>query len=546
MKKLAYSTLAVTLLAVTVLAGCASKEENQAGSSPVETKKKDITATIYDRGNVPAAEGSIENNRWTKWLNEQGPANVKFVAIPRSEAKAKLNVLFASGSAPDLIFEYSPAIMDTMYLQKQLLPLDDLIEKHSTVYKNLIKEYPALKKAGTKPDGKVYAAGRLAEVTPIHGLLIRNDWLKKLNLAVPKTVDELLVVAQAFKDKDPDGNGKNDTYGISMSQKSDDVIKSFFNAYGPFPNLPLVVKDGKVVIAWENQKMAVDYQKKIFEMGLVDKDFLNDKNGAKAKQDFLTSKLGIYPLQVGDYYGFAMGDLTTLKKNDPNAEIIPMAYPESPAGSYNPAFTNPVQVTAYVNVAAKSPEAVMQYIDFASKPETTRQLNVGFENVHHKIGKSGCPEITDADKFKTEVGYTGDMTMLQSKVLDTKCGSTDKQFNVEIPIQKEGLELSRKAKSVYLDVNKPYPGITHPEHMPTLPQDLALTVSSMTTAITDMWIKAILSGASYSTDQAMKDSIAAWEKADGKKVEEFYVNWYKDKNKAFLAQDIYDILRKQK
>ncbi|MFG2942611.1 ABC transporter substrate-binding protein [Streptomyces sp. NPDC048282] len=45
-------------------------------------------------------------------------------------------------------------------------------------------------------------------------LMIRKDWLKKLGLKAPTTWDEMLGVAKAFADRDPDGDGKKDTYGI--------------------------------------------------------------------------------------------------------------------------------------------------------------------------------------------------------------------------------------------------------------------------------------------------------------------------------------------
>ena len=42
------------------------------------------------------------------------------------------------------------------------------------------------------------------------GYYIRKDWLRKLGLKEPKTVEELYEVLIAFRDKDPNGNGKKD------------------------------------------------------------------------------------------------------------------------------------------------------------------------------------------------------------------------------------------------------------------------------------------------------------------------------------------------
>ena len=45
-------------------------------------------------------------------------------------------------------------------------------------------------------------------------LMIRTDWLRKLGLKAPTTWQEMLSVAKAFATRDPDGDGKADTYGI--------------------------------------------------------------------------------------------------------------------------------------------------------------------------------------------------------------------------------------------------------------------------------------------------------------------------------------------
>ena len=98
--------------------------------SAVAEERPKITVTIYDRGKVPASEGTIEENRWTRWINENGPVDVEFVAIPRTNSGDKLYVLFASGTAPDLVFEYSPAVRSTLYQQGQLMPLSEALEKY--------------------------------------------------------------------------------------------------------------------------------------------------------------------------------------------------------------------------------------------------------------------------------------------------------------------------------------------------------------------------------------------------------------------------------
>jgi multiple sugar transport system substrate-binding protein len=60
-------------------------------------------------------------------------------------------------------------------------------------------------------DGAYYAVPVTAHT---FALFVRADWRAKLGLPVPRTWDDLLRMAQAFTTRDPDGNGKADTYGF--------------------------------------------------------------------------------------------------------------------------------------------------------------------------------------------------------------------------------------------------------------------------------------------------------------------------------------------
>ena len=155
----------------------------------------------------PSSEGSYANNRWTNWIQDNGPVDVTFVPVLRSASKKLLNVMFASGSAPDIINETNATFRNYLYEQNQLLSIDDLLY-YMPNYKALLEQYPQLKKAGTRSDGKLYEIGRINEANPLHVLFIRQDWLDTLNLDHPTTTDELLEVAYAFAHHDPDRNGQ--------------------------------------------------------------------------------------------------------------------------------------------------------------------------------------------------------------------------------------------------------------------------------------------------------------------------------------------------
>ncbi|MDF2922322.1 MAG: family 1 extracellular solute-binding protein [Paenibacillaceae bacterium] len=544
--------LAASALLALTLAGCSKEGGTDAGSSASATAaatpevRRDITVTTYDTGRVAQEEGTNEQNRWTKWINENGPANVKFTAISFAQIKEKTNVMYASGSAPDLLMVFDPTIRNPLYDQKQLLSLDDLIAKHSTVYKKLLEENPLLRKAGTKPDGKLYEIGHIQWVNPLRGVIIRDDWLKKLNLQAPKTTEELYQVAKAFTEQDPDGNGKKDTYGMALSGSMEYTVNQMFYAIKPW-----VVKDGKLTYSWENIKAVTEFKQRLYNEGIVDKDFFNDKNMAKAKQDFITGKLGIITPNFNSPQDLVLQYLDPLQKNVAGATMTLIPFPESPFGRFTPSLENPVQMTGAVSASTKNPEAVIKYIDFMASNSTADVLDNGLEGVHTKT-IDGCPQIIDNDKFKKEVS---DITVYMKMLTNTglrfnKCSTPAVMYKSDPRVQ----EYYQLLRDTYLNFELPYAELTHSEHMPQLPKDLAAIVTNTDKQVNSMvgagngtiWARAIAESGKYSADAAQKDAMEVWEKAGGKQVEEWMANWYaSDKDKAFLAKDMYEIAKQQ-
>jgi putative aldouronate transport system substrate-binding protein len=422
-----------------------------------------------------------------------------------------------------------------------LLPLDDLIKKHSTNYKNLLEQFPSLAKAGMKSDGKIYEFARLNEVRPQNGIVIRKDWLDKLGLEVPKTTEDLYLVAKAFAERDPDGNGQKDTYGLSLSDKGNSIIDLMFQ------NVRWVIKDGVMIHDWDNAKASISFKERLYDEGIIDKDYLNDSNGAKAKKDFVTGKLGIYPLAFG-WNNISAQLLQPLRKNVPGAEIIPIAFPAAPAGAFNPLYSNPVQTSAVINANAKNPEAVMKYVDFLVDPKTVMTLRDGLEGVHYKLNETGCPQPIDAGKNTKEIDYiSSDLSMLANSTFATegKC-SFESTLNMSNPADKDVYDMFKAAEKAYFDFSRKNSQFTFPEHMPQLPDQINVTSGELFKQIEDLWVKAIVSGLAYSAEQADVDAKALWNKGNGKAADDWMKDWYaKNKDTAFLAEDLYQIAKQQ-
>lgn len=548
MSKSLTTSLALLLTGSVLLTACGSKSEEPASTASVSSTaaatkgpKPKIKVSVYDRNNVPEGEGKITDNRWTKWINENAPVQVEFVPIPRTNAAAsteKWNVLFASGDAPDLILEFSNAYMKDLAAKGQIIPLDEPIEKYSTTYKKFLSENPIIKTL-TSYNGKTFFFGRLLPASTNHYLMVRKDWLDKLKLPVPKTPEEYFQVAKAFTEQDPDGNGKKGTLGTTFSD-----IDMFYGFEPSSPSWMYHLQGEQYVRSWDRLQASTELKKKLYDAGTVDKDIFADKTGAKAQQDWVNGRLGMY---VGDNLegvkGYGIYD--TLMKNNPNADVAIIPLPKTEFGQFSPAGPVPFQFNAAINATSKNVEAVVKYVDWFMSEQTMNTMQYGFEGVHYqKDAATGCPKPIDTEKNKKELNWNGDLSMLSQTYKFGKCAEFTNTLNQSKPVDKKYAELIAQGRDAYISPERPlYYDLTLPV---TLPDDLVVINNTVTTSMTNLITKAIVSGSSYSTEQALKDAKDAWDKAGGKKIDDFQAKSYTDykNNGVIFTKDFYKYMKK--
>ena len=131
----------------------------------------------------------------------------------QSDEVQAFHLMLITGNIPDIIgYEY-PIELEKLGAEKKVIPLEKLIEDHAPNIKKFFDENPEYKKDAVAADGHIYMIPNYNDYENIRtsqGYYIRKDWLRKLGLKEPKTVEELYEVLIAFRDKDPNGNGKKD------------------------------------------------------------------------------------------------------------------------------------------------------------------------------------------------------------------------------------------------------------------------------------------------------------------------------------------------
>lgn len=120
-------------------------------------------------------------------------------------------------------------------------------------------------------DGKLIAIPR-SRVIGRYGLCYRTDWAEKLGLDAPDTPEKVYEMLYAFTYGDPDGNGKDDTVGMEMTKYTGtfDIIQTWFGCGNGWA----VSGEGLIPVHMQPEYMeALDYIKKLYDDGLMPKDF---------------------------------------------------------------------------------------------------------------------------------------------------------------------------------------------------------------------------------------------------------------------------------
>lgn len=501
---------------VTSTAATESATQEAAPSGP----KKEISISAFDRGQVPTEEGSYESNRWTKFINENSPATVNWVPVDRGQAQQKLSTLIASGSAPDLIWEYDRNYIAQLANQGAIQPIDDYIEKYSTTLKKYLEENPELKSAMTI-NGKIYAvtSKRSIETIANHGMWIRQDWLDKLQLKAPTTVEELIEVAKKFKDEDPDGNGEDDTVPIVFNGNAVQIMRAFF-----FTNEnQWYLEDGQMKYARTLDRFtdSLAYQKSLFDQGLIDKEYITDSNFQRARQLWTTGKSGIY------FASWSMdNEIRDLKTNVPDAKLAPLEPVASKYGKNGLYQELPSNVLVAFNsdMDEEKIETAVKFLDWMLETGWF-SMKFGEENLHYKLVDGDVPQRLDADKYRAEVAYANEYAILS-------------QWNTKaewIPIMAAQDDLSQeiaKVKSQALGVALKNEYRRDIPFSPDLPE-VSQLIATFAPIATQIEVKVVTGGKALTPEEGMEQVRKEWKRLGGENVEKLAQEWY-EKNKEFM------------
>lgn len=358
-------------------------------------------------------DSDLETNSFT--LEAQKMFNIAFTwettTMDGNAAKEKRQISLASGDYPDLymlipwVDQFSQTDLLRYGQQGVILPLNDLIKQYGPNIQAALDKYPYFKAMATAPDGKIYGIPQLIECYHCsfpNKLWLNSKWLKKLGLTTPKTTEEFKAALEAFKTKDPNGNGKADEVPLSGSTEDYGVhvIPFLMNGFiYDDDRTYLIMQDGKVDIAANKPewKEGLAYVKSLVDAGLIDQGAFTQnaeafkKIGDNADTEILGAGAGMHPaifVTTGDNapYGADFDAIPPLK--GPHAEYATYNYPSAPGATF--VLTNKASEAAQI--------AAIKLVDYMFTQDGQLRAHFGEENKDWRRPKEG--DVANEDTAK--------------------------------------------------------------------------------------------------------------------------------------------------
>lgn len=411
-KVVAFMTTAA--MAISLLAGCASKESNgnstettkpaaqTTASSTAEDPLKDhieISLALWRIGEALADPNAKDDVRDT--LYKKLNITIKPMNITWDDYSQKIKVWAASSQLPDA-FAYSAVDTSTYgdWIKQgiiQALPSDlspyPNVKKTTEAEANIHYKYPL-----GDVNGKYYAVPRLKIKSSDNGALdlgvqVRKDWMEKVGFTKdPETFDEFLAMMKAFAEKDPDGNNKNDTMGLSMYDAG--YLVWVLEQFEPAAAASWT-RDKENPGKWIPTFMTKDYLeglkaiKRLYDEGGMDKDFATLK-GEEGEDKMGNGKAGAYLHDIGfSTLGYIGAKYEKANPGKKWGDVVKILKPlkNYKDGKYYRTLSDISWSETYINAKCdqKKVDRILRLLDYALTDEGYNLLHFGIDGKDFKV-----------------------------------------------------------------------------------------------------------------------------------------------------------------
>jgi len=351
--------------AVTELGGEAAVNAPKDPFGPLPEKTKmTIFRELADELLLPEGETATDN-RYIKVFEEKLNIDYEFpITIKAGPAATdKMKMLIASNDIPD-----GMSVGYNMFLQMvksdMLADLTQAFEDYASPALKEVLQTDGGKALGlVTVDGKIYgipSMGTLHDQDPL--LWVRKDWLDQAGLQPPETLEDMVDIARAFKNGDPDGDGQADTIGLPgvegfvNESSSPFAFDGIFDAHTAYMKLWLKDGDGGYTYGsiTPEAKLALGFIRDMYAEELIPKDFAI-LTPEQTVEQIVSGKAGMF---FGPWWS-GWWPLSDAVKNDPAGDWQAYAL-QNVDGEYKAKQMTPIGSIAVLKKGFKYPEALVK------------------------------------------------------------------------------------------------------------------------------------------------------------------------------------------
>ncbi len=246
--------------------------------------------TSVNNSNMPEND-TYTDNAYTRYIKSViNVQNVDAFEANDSQYDTNVSMVISMGSLPDIMVVSSQVEVEQL-VEAGLI--EDLTESYNNCISDRIRKmyesYGDSLKDMVTYDGKIMALPETNITDGPNLVWLRKDWMDKLGLSEPHTIDDVVNIVKHFISEDPgnngvDASGKPNTVGLAVDTdvtgecgySSEFLLDIIFACFGAYPKQWIMNDDGEIVYGsvTNEAKEALSYISSLYNQGVIDNDFL--------------------------------------------------------------------------------------------------------------------------------------------------------------------------------------------------------------------------------------------------------------------------------